>query len=70
MITKLPADEQKRRNKAIQESKADAMEEGSLRYGVMWLKRRGATREKVLDLADWAPREREVIGKIFANFYL
>lgn len=62
---KLPKDEQARRNALLQDEREDSLNASRLIFMTVWLKNRGASKEKIFGLVDWSDKEKDLIAKSF-----
>lgn len=57
------------RNQAVRESKREANDQAAVIFMVNWMKRKGVTRQAILDLGVWSEAERQHIVKIYRYSY-
>jgi hypothetical protein len=69
MITKLPAKEQAKRDRALDEASREHQDQAAVIFMVNWMKRRGVPKDKLLDLTGWSDAERESITRIYKYSY-
>lgn len=69
MITKLPLRELEKRNKAVKDSNKDAADVAAVIFMTNWMKKKGVTQEKLLDLGVWSDSEKQHIDRIYKYSY-
>ena len=69
MITKLPAAEQEKRNKAVKEGNDEARDAAAVIFMCNWMKRKGVGKDQLLALGVWSEAEVQHITKIYRYSY-